>query len=462
MSKIKEKLHLFENLTDLKSDLQEGHGSYELACKYLQLIEKESHNSELKDLEEKLTDLKSKIGDNSDESKNIAEQIAQFEKMNKFATDSTALDLDKMIREFNAYNWLEPVGQFIENIYETVNSNGILFQLEKTIPALKSSNNGAFNQAISALSDVYEKETLSANELYFALNEFLWIPEIKSLIENAEKLENVVTKLNESSSLVKIYSPILENDDLSYSFNIFGKWYKMNESDVVLDVNKRTDSIEQRYLDVIDTFKIQEGVLTSFHKNNKIEIDVNEDKNTLKVNDTLVEGNIESYLLSTGTYRADELQSAHLVEFATKNAHNIVELDFVTSVVSRSHQGLGVNVIKLEEGVFVNKINTNMFQNSIEKVDSAKDAIDSVKEFINYDITNCLLEELETEKEFDILVSKHREIYEDRINFLKDQLEEISKLDESLSNTTEIKEAKKILLDSVDDQRSLLAKLLKK
>ena len=103
-----------------------------------------------------------------------------------------------------------------------------------------------------------------------------------------------------------------------------------------------------------------------------------------------------------------------------------------------------------------------MFQNSIEKVDSAKDAIDSVKEFINYDITNCLLEELETEKEFDILVSKHREIYEDRINFLKDQLEEISKLDESLSNTTEIKEAKKILLDSVDDQRSLLAKLLKK
>tara|TARA_B100000497_G_scaffold84082_1_gene93721 strand:- start:38 stop:1300 length:1263 start_codon:yes stop_codon:yes gene_type:complete len=420
MSKLIEKIDLLGRLKDLQENLDENHGSYRLVKKYTDLLETYK--------------------------------------------DYAKLDLNKMIREFNAYNWMDSFSNFITEFYKEVNSteSRITLALESAIANLKYKNrSNSFTKSIELLSDILENEKFDISDLYKVLESHLWIPEIKSIILTAEDANKSVTKVSENANASTPYSPVFE-DNGSYTFNLNGKWYSMNESELT-QLDKKSSSIEKMYLDVISKFKVVEGVFTMFHKKNKIEVSINEDSNELRVNGTLVEGDINTYLMSTGTFRVDELHLSHLVEFAAKNVNNIVELDFVSSLQSKNHRGVTANVIKVEESLYLNKVNEAMMENTLEKFDSAKSLVESVNDFVSYDISNFILESIESEKSFEGKIANHKAVYEDRINFLNDQLSELAKLEEEIgSDSNEIKEAKKILLDSINEQKALLNELIKK
>lgn len=420
MSKLIEKIDLLKRLKDLQENLDENHGSYKLVKGYVDLLETYK--------------------------------------------DSAKLDLGKMIREFNAYNWMNSFESFINEFYTEINSteSRITLALESAIAKLKFKNRtNSFTKTIEVLSNILEESSYEISDLYKVLESHLWIPEIKSIILTAEDANKTVTKLSETVVNYTAHSPVFEGENNSYIFSLNGRWYSMNESELT-QLNRKSNSIEEKYLEVISKFKIEEGVFTMFHKNNKIEIKVT-DKNELRVNEQLVEGDVNSYLMSTGTFRVDELSLAHLVEFAAKNANNIVELDFVSSVYSKKHRGVAANVIKLEESIYLNKINESMMENTLEKFDSPKEVVKSVKEFVDYDVSNFLLESLEKEKEFEGNIANHKAVYEDRINFLNEQLNELANVEEEIGlDSKEIKEAKKILLDSIEEQKTLLNELIKK
>lgn len=420
MSKLIEKIDLLKRLKDLQENLDENHGSYKLVKRYTDLLETYK--------------------------------------------DSAKLDLGKMIREFNAYNWMNPFESFINEFYTEINSteSRITLALESSIAKLKFKNRtNSFTKTIEVLSNILEESSYEISDLYKVLESHLWIPEVKSIILTAEDANKTVTKLSENAVNYTAHSPVFEGENDSYIFSLNGRWYSMNESELT-QLNRKSNSIEEKYLEVISKFKIEEGVFTMFHKNNKIEIKVT-DKNELRVNEQLVEGDVNSYLMSTGTFRVDELSLAHLVEFAAKNANNIVELDFVSSVYSKKHRGVAANVIKLEESIYLNKINESMMENTLEKFDSPKEVVKSVKEFVDYDVSNFLLESLEKEKEFEGKIANHKAVYEDRINFLNEQLNELANVEEEIGlDSKEIKEAKKILLDSIEEQKTLLKELIKK
>lgn len=462
MSKLKEKLNLLPKLKELQDSLKEGHGSHTLANKYFNVLTNNGVlKSEISELEKYISEETSADVEKINTLKSLLE-IKRY----RLLEGENSIDLHRMMREFSVYNWLAPVEKFMKGVYEDFNSNQVLSVVENTIPFLKAKGSVSFDKAVKDLSSIYEKETFSAEELYLVLNEHLWIPEVKSIVVLAENVQNAPTQLSADAQLIKSYSPIVEHADGSFSFNLTGAWYNIKNGELTNE-NRKSDSIEDRYLDMISNFTISEGVFTTYHKKAKIVIKIDENKegrdaNKVYVNDVLVEGDVKTYLTASGLFRADEMSKIMLIEFAAFNAHNIVELDFVTSIISKKRPGIATNIIKVDESLYVNKVNESMLENKISKVESAKDVIIFVKEFINYDVTNCLLEELALEKEFESLVESSKVVFEDRINFLNEQLNELSKLDKELGNTTEIKEAKKILLDSITEQKSQLSDLYSK
>jgi hypothetical protein len=198
---------------------------------------------------------------------------------------------------------------------------------------------------------------------------------------------------------------------------------------------------------------ISENILktSSTKKLRTIKIQLNENGRTFFVDGReLVFGEkaqLKNLLVSTCHFDLNEMHKTDLLVAAYEHADKFVELDFVNSIEHRNKKGLSVNIMRIGESIYINKINKSMAINEFFKAQNATKAVEIVKEFINYDITplveDLLSEEVKTKR---ILESKKNDLL-DRINFLKEERNKLGKLD----NKNEfITEAYSLLTEEMD------------
>ena len=119
----------------------------------------------------------------------------------------------------------------------------------------------------------------------------------------------------------------------------------------------------------------------------------------------------------------------------------------MNSIEHRHKKGLTANIMRIGENIYINKINKAMAMNEFFKAENATKAIEIVKEFINYDIT-LLVEDLLSEevKNKRVVESMKNDLF-DRINFLKEQKNELSKQD---TKNEFISEANKLITEEIE------------
>jgi hypothetical protein len=411
-------------------------------------------NTEMKlDLKGKLSSLKT-ITESMGSSFHTSSLKSIVEKYMKIVASSTyppAHIAKGLIFETKDYMWIESIASVVNEVSTFLNENVITVQIDEAYTKLKNSNrNMYFSQAFPVLEDLM---CLSESEIRetgkYALASHTWIPEIKAIVENINMLTKEVNETQDHFTTKK-YSPVIENNG-SHVFSVSGSVYRMADGQISKISPQEVGAAYLTLVAVQESARFSENKMTFYKGNHTYEIELNESGRNFLVDGRQLafteKTQLKNLLVSTCHFDLNEMHKTDMLVAAYEHAEKFVELDFVHSINHRHKNGLTANVMRIGENVYINKINKAMAMNEFFKAENATKAVQIVKEFINYDITP-IVEDLLTEevKSAKVLEGKKNELF-DKINFLKEQKNELSKQD--MKNEF-IVEAHKLITEEIE------------
>jgi hypothetical protein len=282
------------------------------------------------------------------------------------------------------------------------------------------------------------------------------------LVEFAEGLSKSNKTTDKRFSNSSPVSPVMENENGETVFHLGRRVYAMNENEEIRLVgNNEISSDFAKLVQLSEKFSHSSEGLRMKTNNCVIDLVINEGEDTKVFVDSqeVKPSQLSAHLTATGKFRYGQYDTIKVLEHALNSSDSLYELDFVETIKSNVFEGVEVNLIKTANGVYVNKINPAMNENTLIKPDSTKDAVNLVQEFIDYDITNSVQDLLESEADAVALRAKaEKEIYE-RIDYIKDEISKLSEL--GMDDMDDIKEAKKILNDALEAQQAKLNQMFK-
>ena len=347
--------------------------------------------------------------------------------------------------------WIESVAAVINEMSTFLRDNAIAVQIDETYNKLRSSNrNQYFSQAMPVLEELM---TLSESEIResgkYKLTAHTWIPEIKAIVEHINVLSKDANPTNDHI-VVKKYSAVVEQEG-SHIFHVSGSTFKMDQGEISKIDPRQIGAAYLTMIAVEENARFSENKMTFYKGNHIYEIQLNESGRNFFVDGRELlfseKAQLKNLLVSTCHFDLNEMSKTDLLVAAYEHADKFVELDFVNSIEHRHKKGLTANIMRIGENIYINKINKAMAMNEFFKAENATKAIEIVKEFINYDIT-LLVEDLLSEevKNKRVVESMKNDLF-DRINFLKEQKNELSKQD---TKNEFISEANKIITEEIE------------
>ena len=127
----------------------------------------------------------------------------------------------------------------------------------------------------------------------------------------------------------------------------------------------------------------------------------------------------------------------------------LAEMDNFTNITSTEFDNLFLTMIGVNEGIYVNKVNSAMHLNEMVFVPSATETVKLVKEFINYDASPILSEKLIAENNEVAKVEKSRSDISDKISFLEEKKAKVKEAINKLGETEELTEAMNLLEEEI-------------
>ena len=414
------------------------------------------------DLRTRLEKLHESLSDNNGSSKLIIEaHIRRIGLVSDYAI------LRDVCNEMKQFDWLAEVSNFINEAFAFAKENELAFAVLNTLEAIRTNKNQkSFTAAINSLEEIKD---LSESELKKAipsrLKQHSWVPGIKELVSLSENLSGSNNTTDKNFTNKRPVSPVLENENGETIFCVGNRVYAMNESEEIrLAKNDEISNEFARLTQLSENFTVTEKGLRLSENGCNIDLNRIEEGETTKteivVDGELVsEANLAAKLMANGKFRYGQYDTIKVLEHAINKIDNLYELDFVETIKSNVYEGVEVNVMKTENGVYINKINPAMNENVLIKPETATDAINLVQEFVNYDITNSVQDILEGEAKVEADRAKTEENIYERIDYIKNEISKLSEL--NMDDMAEIKEAKKILNDALEAEQARLNKMFK-
>jgi hypothetical protein len=417
-------------------------------------IKENAKNTEMKlDLKGKLASLKTiteglSSSFHTSSLKSIVEKYLNVANTSNYSQPIIAKGL---ISETKDYMWIESVASVINEMSTFLRDNAIAVQIDETYNKLRSSNrNQYFSQAMPVLEELM---TLSESEIResgkYKLTAHTWIPEIKAIVEHINVLSKDANPTNDHI-VVKKYSAVVEQEG-SHIFHVSGSTFKMDQGEISKIDPRQIGAAYLTMIAVEENTRFSENKMTFYKGNHIYEIQLNESGRNFFVDGRELlfseKAQLKNLLVSTCHFDLNEMSKTDLLVAAYEHADKFVELDFVNSIEHRHKKGLTANIMRIGENIYINKINKAMAMNEFFKAENATKAIEIVKEFINYDIT-LLVEDLLSEeiKNKRVVESMKNDLF-DRINFLKEQKNELSKQD---TKNEFISEANKLITEEIE------------
>lgn len=374
--------------------------------------------------------------------------------------------LETACKDLKAYDWMKPVGEFIKETQEFLKRNEVSILIERIIFDLEvDKNSGYYKKAIEKLAEASNSENL-VFYIIENLESEKWIPLVKRLYEYCEKIKGSTNGHNPNFKVTRVYSPVefIEESE-KYAFTSNGRLFETNGS-IIEESTANVSESFKKLIKITESAKFGNRVMRLYpNASSVLDIDFNGESAKVSINNKLVESsNVESHLIAGGYLKYFENQKAAEIAHAISEGRNIKELDFAYRVTSSMFEGLSATIFTLGENVYIQKINKGMKENSFVLAESAQNAVEIVKDFMNYDISGSISHLLETEKSEAELRSKEIAKIESRIKFLnesKENLERVAKLN-GVENTTKIKAAKELLDNQISEQTNELKKVIGK
>jgi len=388
---------------------------------------------------------------------------------------------EEFLNALRDFTWDANVKEALDSVREVYEADKELVQISKAVFEFrKAKGNFLFEKVCETLEDHFESLTeASRSAAIEELSKFSYNSTAKSLYETLKRIQssskknslNIIAE-NNNCEVSQAYSTIFVENGNEY-FTVKGDVYKKSSNLVEKvgpeEFSSLSENIRRSY-EILNSphFFVKEGKASFYLGRNKIEISESENSTKVLFNGKQVPSSeIAKNLLSTGMIRLEEAKAASDIQFVNDTFSNFYELDFAKVISSKIYEGSYVTLMKVDENIYLNKVNTSMRTNEFFSGINATQARNLVLEFLGYDIKESLSEYIERdEAEMNAIREQQSEIIKN-ITILEGQISKIenSKKDQFFASQPQVKALEEMLsqeLAALKDQYSTLNLKLRK
>jgi hypothetical protein len=376
---------------------------------------------------------------------------------------SEAFLVENFLEDLKQFSWENSVKSILENLEKVVDLRKREIEAIKVYENIKNSpGRDLFSDVTTQIENWLVTESRDSDSLVHGLKRFGFNPIVRNFISFLSLHENKNTSKfnvgydNENCKVDNIYSPIHLNEDGSTLFYSEGKFFKIYE-----------DRMEECHLDEVPPkmrdrasvmsdrdVKVEDNKIAIRLGGQKIEISfVGENKNIYFNGKPIKESDVP-LAINTSARNIFETSNNNINKAmkVIEVSENIVDIDFGKSVKSRIYEGAVANVFKLGKTIYVQTVNPSMKLNKVYECNSTQ-AVNIIKDFIKYDISESLTEFLDGENAVLSIMNNDKKAISQNISVLENELSKIEKAqieNSMLADSKELSQVKEGITNEIE------------
>ena len=353
-------------------------------------------------------------------------------------------------RDLSSSDWLNPIKELRSYIEGSYQDSKWSFRISEAITRTQSQRGKMYEGLVNDLETLLTESSDNIKSKFSAIAaKNPWSLDCKAILNEMKAEDNKATA-NGGGTISTILSPVLESEN-GLTFHLHGKNYNFDGKTIT-----ETEVKDSRFFDVLEglgMFKNMNGTLVTFGEGNNKTLEYNLTEGTIKLGETdlsnasIIELKESLMALNFFGYR-NQWKIDNVCRFF-ESADLLAEMDNFTNITSTEFTNLFLTMIGVQEGIYVNKVNSAMHLNEMVFVPSATEAVKLVKEFINYDASPILSERLISENDEVAKVEKERSDISDKISFLEEKKAKVKEAINKLGETEELTEAMNLLEEEI-------------
>jgi|14BtaG_2_1085337.scaffolds.fasta_scaffold02769_5 hypothetical protein len=353
-------------------------------------------------------------------------------------------------RNLASSDWLNPINELRSYITGAYNDAKWSFRISEAVSRTQTQKGKMYESLVTDLEGLLTESSDTIKSKFSAIAaKNPWSMDCKAILNEMKADDNKATA-NGNGTISTILSPVLESEN-GLTFHLHGKNYNFDGKTIT-----ETEVKDSRFFDVLEglgMFKNMNGTLVTFGEGNNKTLEYNLSEGTLKLGNTdlsnvsIIELKESLMALNFFGYR-NQWKIDNVCKFF-ESIDLLAEMDNFTNITSTEFTNLFLTMIGVQEGIYVNKVNSGMHLNEMVFVPSATETVKLVKEFINYDATPILSERLIAENDEAAKIEKSRSDISDKISFLEEKKAKVKDAIDKLGETEELTEAMNLLEEEI-------------
>tara|TARA_R110002074_G_scaffold196546_6_gene363372 strand:+ start:1110 stop:2999 length:1890 start_codon:yes stop_codon:yes gene_type:complete len=356
----------------------------------------------------------------------------------------------QLYRDLSSSEWLNPIRElrtYITGAYEDTKWS---FRVTEAIARTQTQKGKMYEGLVNDLEGLLNESSDSIKSKFSAIAaKNPWSMDCKAILNEMKGEDNKATA-NGGGTISTVLSPVLESEN-GLTFHLHGKNYNFDGKTIT-----EAEVKDPRFFDILEglgMFKNMNNTLVTFGEGTDKTLEYNLSEGTLMLgktnltNASIIEVKESLMALNFFGYR-NQWKNDKVCKFF-ESIDLLAEMDNFTNITSNEYKNLSLTMINVNEGVYVNKVNSAMHVNEMVFVSSATETVKLVKEFINYDASPILSEKLISENNEVAKVEKSRSDISDKITFLEEKKAKVKEAIDKLGETEELTEAMNLLKEEI-------------
>jgi hypothetical protein len=362
--------------------------------------------------------------------------------------------IESFIAELSHYNWENSARKTLKNLTSVVESNSKEIEVVKAIDGLRrSGGRNLFSDIEKSMITWLKSGNRVFESLTLELKRWTFNPIVKGLLHNVSILESknsgkfALRTDNTNCEVKSIIAPSLVKE--SYSVHVIGgRFLKVKGKTISImeksEVSKLPGSFLNAVLSLTDSsVRINENGVDLFAGKSRISIVMENNLTRLFINGKEMSMTNPAVALSM-ELRNSFQDSALTVEKAMnllKYTNYLAEVDFGRNISSKVYEGVQVNLFKLDNKVFVQRVNPAMKKNELFEANGTQ-AVNLVKEFVGFDISESMTEYLTGEDKVRSIMYNDRKLIAENLKLVESEL---AKIDHAINTNPLVSKSEEIL-----------------
>ena len=347
-------------------------------------------------------------------------------------------------------DWLNPIKELRSYITGAYEDTKWSFRVTEAITRTQTQKGRMYEGLVNDLEGLLNESSDSIKSKFSAIAaKNPWSMDCKVILNEMKAEDNKATA-NGGGTISTVLSPVLESEN-GLTFHLHGKNYNFDGKTIT-----EAEVKDPRFFDILEglgMFKNMNNTLVTFGEGNDRTLEYNLSEGTIKLgtndltNASIIELKESLMALNFFGYR-NQWKIDKVCKFF-ESVDLLAEMDNFTNITSNEYKNLSLTMINVNEGVYVNKVNSAMHVNEMVFVSSATETVKLIKEFINYDASPILSEKLISENNEVAKVEKTRSDISDKITFLEEKKTKVKEAINKLGETEELTEAMNLLEEEI-------------